>query len=85
MASDFLAQLSEEYRSGDWVLTVAEDYDTAWAIGYQALAFVESGNIVDSLVGNGPVIVPKSGAQPWMAWSGPPVGEQIARGRPSLW
>jgi len=84
IASDFLTQRFEEFRSGDWVLTVAEDYDSAWAVGYQALAFVESGNVLDSLAGNGPVVVPKSGAQPWMAWSGLPVGEQIARGRPGL-
>ena len=84
IASDFLTQLCEEFRSGEWVLTVAKEYDTAWAVGYQALAFVESGNVRDSLAGNGPVVVPKSGEQPWMAWSGLPVAEQIARGRPSL-
>jgi hypothetical protein len=81
VASDFLAQRCEEFRCGNWVLTVAEDHDTAWAVVYQAIAFVESGNVLDCLVGNGPVVVPKSGAQPWMAWSGLPVGEQIARGR----
>lgn len=63
IAGDFLTQRCEEFRSGQWVLTVAEDYDTAWAVGYQALAFVESGNVLDSLVGNGPVVVPKSGKQ----------------------
>ncbi|WP_275408861.1 YrhB domain-containing protein [Micromonospora qiuiae] len=53
---------------------------TAWSVGYQSRAFIESGDIHDSLVGNGPVVVPKFGADPWLAWSGRPVEETDHRG-----
>jgi Immunity protein 35 len=82
VASDFLTQRSEHFRTGDWVLTHAEEYEAAWAVGYQSRDFLESGNIEDSLAGNGPAVVPKSGAAPWAAWSGHPVADQVARGRP---
>lgn len=53
-------------------------------MGYQSRAFIESGRISDALVGNGPVVVPKSGADPWLSLSALPVEEQIAEGRPTL-
>jgi hypothetical protein len=84
VASEFLAERFEEFRSGEWVVTRADEYDAAWSVGYQVRLFTESGRIVDSLAGNGPVVVPKSGEQPWVAWSGRPVEEQIAEGRPTL-
>jgi hypothetical protein len=56
MPADFLTPGSEQFRSGNWVLTVAQDYDTAWAVGYQALAFIESGNVLNSLADNGSVV-----------------------------
>jgi hypothetical protein len=84
IAADYLTQLSEEYRSGDWVQTDAEEYATAWVVAYQTRAFMETGRLSDRLAGNGPVVVPKSGGEPWMAWSGLPVADQLARGRPGL-
>src|SRR5258708_3959019 len=81
IAAEYLTQLSEEFRSGNWVLSVAEEYATAWAVGYQTRAFMETGSLSDRLAGNGPVVVPKSGGEPWMAWSGLPVADQLARGR----
>ncbi|QOC89673.1 YrhB domain-containing protein [Micromonospora craniellae] len=54
-------------RAGEWVIIGAWEHETAWSVGYQSRAFIESGDIHDSLVGNGPVVVPKSGADPWLA------------------
>lgn len=84
IALTFLAASIEEIRTGEWVITDAQEHETAWSVSYQSRAFIESGRIVDALVGNGPAVVPKSGADPWLSWSGRPVEEQIAEGRPTL-
>ncbi|MFG1893313.1 YrhB domain-containing protein [Micromonospora zamorensis] len=84
IASAFLADRMDEIRSGEWVITGVQEHGTAWSVSYQSRAFVESGRISDALVGNGPAVVPKSGADPWLSWSGRPVEEQIAEGRPTL-
>jgi hypothetical protein len=84
LAFAFLAKQSDHLRTGEWVITGAEEHETAWSVSYQSRAFIETGDITRSLVGNGPVVVPKSGADPWLAWSGRPVEEQIAEGRPTL-
>lgn len=78
-----MAEISEEFRTGEWVIVGTDEHQTAWSVGYQSRLFVETGRIVDSLVGNGPVVVPKSGDHPWTAWSARPVEEQIAHGRPT--
>ncbi|MEV6368794.1 YrhB domain-containing protein [Micromonospora musae] len=84
VAFAFLADRTDKVRAGEWVIIGAWEHETAWSVGYQSRAFIESGDIHDSLVGNGPVVVPKSGADPWLAWSGRPVEEQLAEGRPTL-
>ncbi|MFI6272826.1 YrhB domain-containing protein [Micromonospora zamorensis] len=84
MSGLFLADRMDEIRAGEWVITEARERETAWSVGYQSRAFIESRRISDALVGNGPVVVSKSGAEPWLAWSGRPVEEQIAEGRPTL-
>ncbi|MFE9693609.1 YrhB domain-containing protein [Micromonospora sp. NPDC005806] len=84
IAFAFLADRGDKIRTGEWVITGGREHETAWSVGYQSRAFIESGDIHDSLVGNGPVVVPKSGPDPWLAWSGQPVEEQIAEGRPTL-
>ncbi|MEH1027904.1 YrhB domain-containing protein [Micromonospora profundi] len=84
IASGFLADRIEEFRTGEWVISGAEEHETAWSVSYQSRAFIESGRISDALVGNGPAVVPKSGAAPWLSWSGRPVEEQIAEGGPTL-
>ncbi|WP_088948852.1 YrhB domain-containing protein [Micromonospora zamorensis] len=60
----------DEIRSGEWVITGVQEHRAAWSVSYQSRAFVESGRISDALVGNGPAVVPKSGADPWLSWSG---------------
>ncbi|MEU7799523.1 YrhB domain-containing protein [Micromonospora arborensis] len=84
IASAFLADRIDEICTGEWMITGVWEHETAWSVGYQSRAFIESGRVSDSLVGNGPVVVPKSGADPWLSWSGRPVEGQIAEGRPTL-
>jgi hypothetical protein len=84
IAFAFLADRIDEVRIGEWVITGAREHETAWSVSYQSRAFIESGRISDALVDNGPVVVPKSGADPWLAWSGRPAEKQIAEGRPEL-
>jgi hypothetical protein len=84
IALRFLADRIHEIRTGEWVITGAREQETAWSVSYQSRAFIESGCISDALAGNGPVVAPKSGADPWLAWSGRPVEEQFAEHRPTL-
>jgi len=84
VAFAFLADRTDHIRTGEWVITGAREHETAWSVSYQSRAFIESGDTHNALAGNGPVVVPKSGADPWLAWSGRPVEEQIAEGRPTL-
>jgi hypothetical protein len=85
VAFAFLADRSDEIRTGEWVITGAREHETAWSVSYQSRAFIDSGDIRRALAGNGPVVVlPKSGADPWQAWSGAPAEEQIAAGWPTL-
>lgn len=73
-----------EFRTGEWVLTGVEEYDSAWAVFYNTRKYADSGELRDALAGNGPLIVPKAGAEPWFAWSGADTGAQIAMGHPAL-
>ncbi|MFF0366955.1 YrhB domain-containing protein [Micromonospora sp. NPDC005087] len=84
IAFAFLADRVDEIRTGEWVIAGTREHETAWSVSYQARAFIESGRIADALAGNGPVVVPKSGVDPWLAWSGRPVEEQIAEHRLTL-
>jgi len=48
------------------VICHCEETDDAWVFGYQSRAFLEQGDINSSLVGNGPLVVPKSGLPPFL-------------------
>ena len=45
--------------------------------GYNTRRFVVHDELLASLVGNGPVVVPKMGGEPFFGWSGSPIEEQI--------
>lgn len=84
MASSLLADRSPEFKVGNWVLTGVEEYESAWAFSYNSRAFVETGELRHALAGNGALVVPKSGEDPWFAWSGADTASQVAQGRPAL-
>lgn len=83
-ASTLLAERFSEFRSGEWVLTDVEEFETAWAFNYQSRAFVETRALAHALAGNGALVVPKSGAEPWFAWPGADTASQVVNGRSAL-
>ena len=48
------------------VINGCEETLEGWAFYYDSRAFIEEGNILFALAGNGPVIVPRSGAEPYI-------------------
>jgi len=73
-----------EFRAGEWVLTGVEEYDSAWAFSYNTRQYVEGGELRDALAGNGALVVPKTGAEPWFTWSGADTASQVAMGHSAL-
>lgn len=61
------------------VITAVHDHPKAWAFAYNTRAFVERGDFIASLVGNGPIVVPKSGGPAFLASSAESVGDQLDR------
>ena len=57
----------------------AEDYGHWWVQGYQSRAFVETGNPLRALAGNGPYVVPKDGSEPFALSSAEAAAVQMAR------
>jgi Immunity protein 35 len=84
VAASVLSERFREFRTGEWVLANVEEYETAWAFTYNDRRFVESGELRHALAGNGALVVPKSGADPWFAWSGADTASQVAIGRSAL-
>ncbi|RKN20808.1 hypothetical protein D7147_08180 [Micromonospora musae] len=50
---------------------------TAWVFGCNTRRFLQDMELLASLVGNGPVVVPKSGEPPYLGVSGGPIEDQI--------
>jgi len=61
----------------DVVICSCEEYSNAWVFGYNTRRFLVDMEITASLVGNGPVIVPKSGRPPFLGSSARMIEEQI--------
>ncbi|MET0495258.1 MAG: YrhB family protein [Actinoplanes sp.] len=50
----------------------ASEYSWCWLYPFNTVRAIETGDLMDSLA-TGPMVVPKNGAQPWVAPSSPPV------------
>lgn len=61
----------------DVVISSCEEFPTAWVFGYNTRRFLVEMEITASLVGNGPVVVPKSGRAPFLGLSARPIEEQL--------
>ncbi|WP_172803256.1 YrhB domain-containing protein [Alloactinosynnema sp. L-07] len=61
----------------DIVICSCVEYPTAWVFGYNTRQFLVGKEIRASLVGNGPVVVPKSGKEAFLGSSGSPIERQI--------
>ena len=47
------------------VICAVTETDDSWVFHYQTREFLEHADIAASLIGNGPIIVPKSGDEPF--------------------
>ena len=48
------------------------EYEWCWVYPFNTVRATETGSIMDALA-VGPLVVPKNGAEPWVAPSGPPL------------
>ncbi|WP_354697266.1 hypothetical protein DSM112329_02889 [Paraconexibacter sp. AEG42_29] len=76
-AQDYLDRHVRPDELDEIVLCACDEFRQAWVFGYNARSFLEHGSISDSMVGNGPVVVPKDGRPAWLASSGSPIDEQL--------
>jgi len=72
--------LDAEIRPGqdeEVVICSCTEYPTAWVFGYNTRRFLLELDLTASLVGNGPVVVPKSGGAPFLGIAGNPIEGQF--------
>ena len=65
-AQQFLDEVIRPKHDPEIVIVQCKETEEGWSFGYNSRAMIEDGNIRSALVGNGPVIVPKSGAAPYI-------------------
>lgn len=75
-ARALVAEIADQHAT-DIVMIAMIDHPRAWAFTYNTRAFAEGRDPLASLVGNGPVVVPKSGTPPFLASSARPIAEQL--------
>ena len=71
-AQRFLDEVIRPEHRTEIVISKCQEIEEGWSFGYNTRAFVEDGDIMSALAGNGPVIVPRSGAAPYIAPAVPP-------------
>ena len=65
-AQQLLDELIRPEHEPEIVISTCEETDVSWIFGYNSRPFLEAGDIVSALAGNGPIVVPKSGAPPYI-------------------
>lgn len=58
-------EIRPEYKI-ELVIAKCEEVDEGWIFRCNSRAFLERGEFISSLVGNHPIIVPRSGAAPYI-------------------
>ena len=82
IASAFLEdRLGRRSSKEVWRVTATEDHGVAWSVSYEIFGQPAAHRLARYET----VIVPGSGAHPWMAWVGRPVEEQILAAHPEVW
>ena len=66
VAQRFLDEVIRPEHESEIVIGKCEETAEGWVFGYNSRAFLERGDISSVLAGNGPVVVPKSGAAPYI-------------------
>ncbi|MEV6904597.1 YrhB domain-containing protein [Amycolatopsis sp. NPDC051372] len=65
-AQRFLDAGIRAQNDAEIVISECKELADAWYFDYNSRAFLEQDDISSALVGNGPVVVPKSGAEPYI-------------------
>lgn len=79
-AQAFLDATVRLHHTEEVVIMGCERLPGAWVFGYNTRRWVETSDLMASLVGNGPVVVPLDGGPPYLAGSATPVGDQLREG-----
>lgn len=61
-AQRFLDEVIRPEHQFELVISHCLEIEEGWSFAYDSRAFIEDGDILSALAGNGPVIVPRSGA-----------------------
>lgn len=79
IALQMLAEV--EQRSGIPCVLIGEpeDHGRWWVQGYQSRAFMEDGDVMQALAGNGPFAIPKDGSAPFPLGTAEPADVMLAR------
>ena len=77
LAQELLDTQIRPLHGPDVVICSCAEYPNAWVFGYNTRRFVQEGDLLALLVGNGPVVVPKSGRSPFFGLSAFPIEEQL--------
>jgi hypothetical protein len=72
VAQRFLDDVVRPEHASEIVVSKCSETSEGWAFGYDTREFLEQGDITSALVGNGPVIVPRSGEAPHIGSVFPP-------------
>jgi hypothetical protein len=65
-AQSFLDKAVRPTHDVEIVIGRCKETDEGWEFGYNSRAFLEGGDIGASLIGNGPVVVPRDGSPPYV-------------------
>jgi len=66
IAQQFLDEVIRPEHSIEIVIARCAETEEGWTFSYNSRAFLEEGDISSSLVGNGPVVVLRSGEPPFV-------------------
>lgn len=80
VAESMLRELNTSDGVDRVVLGEPTDVAGHWVIGYNSRAYVEDGDIISALAGNGPIAVPRSGEPAFFLTSTRPAAEQLGGG-----
>ncbi len=65
-AQEFLDETIRPEHADEIVIGRITETDEGWEFGYNTRRFLEDDDITASLAGNGPIIVPRSGQDPYV-------------------
>lgn len=76
-AQDYLDANIRQMHEVEIVIGSCVEHSAAWVFAYNTRRFYAEADLMSSLVGNGPIVVPKGGEGPFLASPALPVEEQL--------